>query len=131
MLNTQARIGVLVVFLVGFLALVGAYVALVVTGHTSSVAALFAGAVSLLTGAGIIGHQQVMTNTQDKQLNKIEQQTNGALTRRMHETAVQAARMTLREAGVPGVPDAAAPIPPPPPSIGSDGVAPGTGAGPA
>ena len=124
MINSQTRTAVLVCFLVGFLALLGAYVALVVTGHAGDVQALFAGAVALLTGAGVIGHQQIITRAQDHQLETIQHQTNGALTKRIHEGAVQAARIAMREAGIPNVPDPASPIPPAPPSVGSDGVAP-------
>ena len=115
-MNTQARTSVIVVFLVGFLALVGAYVALVMTGHQAQVQGMFAGAVALLTAAGVIGHQAVNASAQDKTLTQIQRQTNGVLDAKIREGAMQAAKTVLEQAGVPVRPTVAVAVDSPMPA---------------
>lgn len=90
----------LVVGLIGFVAILGAYCSLVITGNGEQANGLISAVVVLLTGAGIIGHSEARTREQNSRLQQIEHQTNGVLDKRITEGAEHAVRRVLIEAGL-------------------------------
>lgn len=88
---------VLVVGLLALALVLGAYVALTITGHDTG--ALFGALVPLLGVLGLAGHVEARTRQQNAQLGQIEHQTNGQLTKRIRVESRKAMREVLNEAG--------------------------------
>jgi hypothetical protein len=75
----------------------GAYVALSLAGvDTGQLATIVAG---LVGGGGVVAHQAVRLDRQDKALAKITKQTNGVLDQRIEDGATAAITGVLRRAG--------------------------------
>lgn len=84
--------------LVAFLAVIGAYVALTITGHDAD--GLVTAVTALLAAAGLGVHSEHRTRQQNADLKQISRQTNGVLDSRIHEGATKAMEDVLTRAGV-------------------------------
>lgn len=84
---------------IAFVGIVGAYVALVITGHGSETGGLVTAVLTLLGFLGLGAHQSQRLGQQDAALDVITHQTNGVLTQRIQDGADAAMRQVLREAG--------------------------------
>ena len=104
---------VLVCGLAAFLAIIGAFVALVLTGHAAESGGLVSAVVTLLGVLGLAGHVDARTRAQNAKLDTITRQTNGVLDQRIHEGTTRAVRQVLQDAGMSNVSDPSAPVPPP------------------
>lgn len=95
---------------VALVAIIAAYVVLVVLGHGSEATGLAPLVLTLLGFLGLGAHTTQRLSQQDTKLDVITHQTNGVLDGRIQQGADTAMRQVLREAGY-HVPEA----PPPPP----------------
>lgn len=87
----------LIVLLLGFLGIIGAYVVLTITNHDAS--GLMAAVLSLLVGGGVVGHNELRANQQAASLDVVKAQTNGVLDQRIKNGV----REVLSEAASPSV----------------------------
>lgn len=93
----------LIVGLVAFVVVIGAYVTLTLAGQDTNGFLTFLGVLAGLVGLG--GHNEVRLRRQDQTLAKIDKQTNGVLDGRIHQGARKAVRDALIEAGYNLVPE--------------------------
>lgn len=96
---------------VALVAILAAYVVLVVLGHGSEANGLAPLVLTLLGFLGLGAHTTQRLSQQDAQLDQITHQTNGVLDARIRQGSDTAMRQVLREAGY-HVPEA---VPPPVP----------------
>ena len=93
----QLRPGVAWPLLLAFLGIVGAYVALTMTGHDAN--GLITAVVSLLAAVGIGAHVEARTQQQNVEIGQIKTQTNGVLDKRILDGATTAVENVLSRAG--------------------------------
>jgi len=84
--------------LVGFLAVIGAYVALVLTGHDAS--GLVSAVVTLIGVTGLGLHIEKRTKEQNATIAKIDRQTNGVLDQRILDGTTAAVSKVLADHGI-------------------------------
>lgn len=83
--------------LVGFLAVLAAYVVLTLNGHDAS--GLVSAVLALVGAAGVGVHSEVRIRQQNAVLAKVDRQTNGVLDQRIREGSAEAVSEVLRRAG--------------------------------
>lgn len=82
---------------VAFLGILTAYVVLVVTGHADQANGLAPLVVTVLGVTGLAGHIEKRTQEQNEVIRKIDRQTNGVLTERIHAGTQAAVKQLLQE----------------------------------
>ena len=110
---TTTRPAALVCLTVAFLGIIGAYVALVLTGHGDNAGGLVSAVVMLLGAVGVSAHVETRTQQQNRTIAKIDRQTNGVLEGRIERGATRAVAKVLRSAGYP-IPEVDEPAEPEP-----------------
>lgn len=89
---------VLIVGLVALLAVIAAFVTLAVTNHDTTTFVSFVGTLAAVAGLGV--HSEIRTRQQNVRIRKIDEQTNGVLTKRIEVASANAVRKVLREVGM-------------------------------
>lgn len=85
-------------FLLGFLGVLAAYVALSLTGHDAS--GLVNAVVTILGVTGLAAHIEKRTQQQNERIAKIDHQTNGVLDQRIQDGTRAAVSAVLDERGL-------------------------------
>lgn len=111
---------VVVCLLGGFVSVLGAYVALTMTGHDAS--GLVSVVVTLVGLSGLGAHIENRTQQQNNAIAKIDQQTNGVLDRRILDGASAAIAQVLDARGFGSIVPAAPAVPPAPALVVPDPV---------